>query len=202
MVIGSHNAWSHLSTKKWWMNIINFIAKCQRVDIQTQYNKYDVRCFDVRIRFDSDRNPIVSHGIIEYNYSSQDFLKDLAWLNSKKDVIIRIMLDIRGIQYSIKSREYKNRQIVYQRYMFAMFYHQTLRAYFPNLRFINCKELPSGNKIIEDAEQIKEYGNYSSVSNKWYHKLSPLLHAKNNNKTTRAQYQDTDNLVLMDFVDI
>ena len=54
MVLGSHNAWSYLPARKWWMKMLAFTAKCQKYDIQTQYEKYNSRCFDLRLTFDDD----------------------------------------------------------------------------------------------------------------------------------------------------
>ena len=51
MILGSHNSWSYLPPKHWWMWPIHFMAKCQRVDIREQYEKYGVRCFDLRVRW-------------------------------------------------------------------------------------------------------------------------------------------------------
>ena len=43
MILGSHNSWSYLPPKHWWMWPFHFMAKCQRVDIREQYEKYGVK---------------------------------------------------------------------------------------------------------------------------------------------------------------
>ena len=40
MIIGSHNSWSYLPPKHWWMRPFAFMARCQSCDIQAQYEKY------------------------------------------------------------------------------------------------------------------------------------------------------------------
>ena len=35
MILGSHNSWTYLSPKKWWMKALAFTAKCQKYDIKT-----------------------------------------------------------------------------------------------------------------------------------------------------------------------
>ena len=103
MILGSHNSWSYLSVKQWWLRPFSFIAKCQDLSIIEQYN-LGVRCFDLRIRFDKNPNLKVCHGIFEYN--AYFILSDLKWLNDKKDVYVRILHEVRTKKqytaYSIK----------------------------------------------------------------------------------------------------
>lgn len=95
MKLASHNSWSYLKPLKWWMRIFRFLSKCQDVDIQTQYEMYGVRCFDLRIHFTNDGNLRVNHGYMDYAISDSELLEQLKWLDSKKDVSIRIILDVR-----------------------------------------------------------------------------------------------------------
>ena len=74
--------------------IINFTSKCQSLNIQEQYNK-GVRLFDLRLVGNK-----VFHGLVEYNV---DYLSDLFWLNGKKDVSVRILLERDGYEESFKS---------------------------------------------------------------------------------------------------
>ena len=71
MILGSHNSWTYLTPKKWWMKLISFTAKCQDYHIYDQYYRYGVRCFDLRVRFNSDGKAIISHGIIEYDFDEE-----------------------------------------------------------------------------------------------------------------------------------
>lgn len=93
MILGSHNSWSYLSVRKWWMKPIAWIARCQSVDIRKQY-KIGVRCFDLRIRYNED-GLVLAHGIVEYDYSIGELFQDLEWLNEKGDVQIRILHEVR-----------------------------------------------------------------------------------------------------------
>ena len=78
MILGSHNSWSYLPPRRWWMRPIAFMAKCQRVDIRTQYERYGVRCFDLRVRFNKYGLGIVAHGIVEYCFTASKIYEDLA----------------------------------------------------------------------------------------------------------------------------
>ena len=102
MVIGSHNSWSYLKPRKWWLYPFMFMARCQSVGIREQYNKYDVRCFDLRIRFNENGDIVIAHGFMEYKYNN--LLDDLKWLNLKGDCYVRLIHEVRNkIQYTEES---------------------------------------------------------------------------------------------------
>lgn len=87
------------------MRPIAFMAKCQRADIRTQYEKYGVRCFDLRVRFDKYGLGIVAHGIVEYCFTAPKVYEDLAWLDGKGDVYVRVIHEVRT------AKQYKNRHL-------------------------------------------------------------------------------------------
>lgn len=86
IALGSHNSWSFGKTK--WF-IPAFWAKCQNLNIQEQYD-YGVRLFDLRLRRKQDKTWGVSHG---RTFFEIDYTKDLQWLNGKKDVYVRVLLE-------------------------------------------------------------------------------------------------------------
>ena len=96
-MLGSHNSWSYLKPKKWWMKILGFTAKCQSADIREQYELHGVRCFDLRVKFNGDV-PQVAHGLIEYDYTHTQLFADLDYLNSKGDVVVRVLHEARNLQ--------------------------------------------------------------------------------------------------------
>lgn len=102
MILGSHNSWSYLPPRRWWMRPIAFMAKCQRVDIRKQYEQ-GVRCFDLRVRFNKHGLGIVAHGIVEYCHTASQIYEDLAWLNEQGDCWVRVIHEVRTL------RQYKNR---------------------------------------------------------------------------------------------
>ena len=96
MILSSHNSWSYLPARKWWMKLIAFTAKCQRKSIAQQYNDYGVRCFDLRVRFDNKGKLIVAHGLIEYKIDKQELLNQLNTLDSYGDTYVRILHEVRS----------------------------------------------------------------------------------------------------------
>ena len=66
MILGSHNSWSYLTPRKWWMKLFRFVAQCQDYDIKTQYEQFGVRCFDLRLKFDVEGHTMVAHGLCNF----------------------------------------------------------------------------------------------------------------------------------------
>ena len=103
-ILGSHNSWSYLPAKKWWMKPFAFMARCQNISISKQY-ELGVRCFDLRIRFDHG-SPVIAHGLMQYKYTFEELLNDLDMLNSKGDCYVRLLHEVRNKkQYTEESVE-------------------------------------------------------------------------------------------------
>lgn len=103
MALGSHNSWSFLPVRRWWMKPLAFTARCQRKTIQEQY-ALGVRCFDLRVRFDGD-DVIIAHGMIEYKATLTSLYCELCWLELQSEqVYVRVIHEVRRKkQYTIES---------------------------------------------------------------------------------------------------
>ena len=189
-MIGSHNSWSYLKPIKWWMRPFAFMAKCQKSNIREQYEKYNVRIFDLRIRFELTNDVFyikLCHGLTEY--PATYLWDDLRYLNNKKDVYIRLILDLRT----------KNLDKQDQRYNFVDF-KDILETKFPNLKLICGRELPSWNKILDvpEPEIVEKYSSVCppKIIDDWW----TWLYAKLHNKKNREKYSDKN--LLIDYVNI
>lgn len=191
MILASHNSWSYVSPKKWWMKLLKHTARCQAVDIQTQYEKYNVRCFDLRIRFNSTNELQVVHGCIIYNITINELISDLNYLNSKKDVRIMVILDIR------KESEYTINQTNNFR-KFCRF----VQSIYQNIRFW-CGENLYNHKceyLFPYRPTCDEY--YSSVRPpKYLDDWLPIIYAKINNKSIITK-GTKKHFLMIDFVNI
>lgn len=193
MVLGSHNSWSYLPPRRWWMKPIGFMAKCQRVDIRTQYEKYGVRCFDLRVRFNKYGLGIVAHGIVEYCFTASKIYEDLAWLDAQGDCYVRVVHEVRS------AKQYKNRQ----RNLFRHFCER-LEDEYKNIRFWCGRELFCWGYDYHfpgyDEPTCEE--RYASVCppkliDDWW----PWLFARLHNRDILAAGTKKD-ILLIDFVDI
>lgn len=192
MVLSSHNSWTYLRPQKMWMYLIRFTAKCQREDVVEQFLD-GARCFDLRIKFNNERELVIAHGLVKYKYSYRRLINDLSWLDgcAKDDakIYVRILHEIR------KESEYSDKKVT----LFKNFCSY-IEKMCPNIIFfggnnlINCsQDYDFGNNIsIEDG-----YASVACPKLGWW----PWLYAKFMNK--KYLKADTDKDVLMiDFVDI
>lgn len=191
MILGSHNSWSYLPLKKWWMKPFAFIAKCQEVNIKKQYEAYGVHCFDLRVKFDKDGTLQIAHGSAVYKYSDKDLYKDLDFINDKGDCYVRVLHEIRHKKEHTDAsiEDFSN----FCKYLEDTYKHinfwcgRNLADWTMDYIFWHnpsCEELYSSvcpPKLIDD----------------WY----PKLYAKRNNKKNLAKGTDKD-IMLIDFVNI
>lgn len=195
MVIGSHNSWSYLRPRKWWMRLIAFAARCQRVDIRTQYLKYGVRCFDLRIRFDDDFIPIIAHGPVVYGHNDPDgenYFKDLRRLNVKGDCYVRVIHEVRT------KKQYHYGEVRRFQDLCGI-----LKECFPSIQFWCGRNLYNWQKDYDFGDDPSCEETYGSViqGKKWLYGLWPWLYARTHNKHIKAKGTDKD-ILLIDYVDI
>lgn len=190
MILGSHNSWSYLPAKKWWMTPFKFVAKCQNINIRDQYNIYNVRCFDLRIRFNDKNELTVAHGLMEYKISESQLLDDLQWLNNQKDTVyIRIIHEARNKkQYTEQSKENFIKFILAQNNKFS------------NLKFWCGRNLYNWEFDFYFGPEPTCEEKYSSVCppkllDDWY----PRIYAELNNKKILKEGTDKE-ILLIDFV--
>lgn len=187
MILGSHNSWSYLKPKKWWMKIFRFMAQCQDLDIVSQYNE-GVRCFDLRIRFEGE-NVVVAHGKVVYDITGQQLHSILEWLNSKDNVKIRILHEIR------EKKQYTPENL--QRFRNFCYLCETL---YPKLKFWCGRNLVNYNIDYPFAYMPTCEEKYSSVCypkliDDWY----PRWYAKHHNKQILEKGTDKE-ILLIDFI--
>lgn len=95
-ILGAHNANTYLEPRKWWMRLINFTSKCQKLTINDQF-KHGVRYFDLRIRYDKKFGMFINcHGLVEYYESLSITVYNLTYLAAKiapEPIYIRFVYD-------------------------------------------------------------------------------------------------------------
>lgn len=90
--LASHNSFSYLPVRKWWMKPFAWMARCQRVTTYEQY-KFGARVFDLRVRFDKDGRVMPCHGLIEFQAGTNSLTASLYILEHKGDCAVRIVLE-------------------------------------------------------------------------------------------------------------
>ena len=191
MIIGSHNSWSYLPTKKWWMKPFAFIARCQDKIILEQYCRYNVRCFDLRVRFSKHGQLIIAHGFAEYNINEEHLFDQLKMLNDFGDVVIRVIHEVRT------KKQHSEKRIQ----SFRTFCEYIVKQY-PNIDFWCGRNLYNWGIDYEFQYKPSCEEKYASVCSPkliddWY----PKQFAKYNNKKIIKRGTNKD-ILLIDFVNI
>lgn len=194
MLLGSHNSWSYISPTKWWMKLFSFTVRCQNKTIKEQYEKYGVRCFDLRLRYFNGDAYIVHNEAI-YGKFWGDKGDILYWLNAKKDVVIRVLHDVRlKKNYTIENIESFKKDC------------RKLEEVFPDIKFWCGKNLYNWENDYVFNYNPNCIERYSSVCppkiiDDWW----PFIYAKLNNKKIYKQYpidNDDSSILLIDYVNI
>lgn len=186
----THNSWSFLRPRTFLGRIFNFMAKCQSKNIQEQYENYNVRMFDLRVRLENG-HPIICHGLFEYQYDQLE--NDLDYLNNKKDVYVRIFLEVRT-----------PRQDTDKQRIWFLNYCKSLEQIYENIKFCGGGPTYSGSinyyKFKYNCPTSEgchaSWATYNKLDDLW-----PWLYAKLHNKESREKGTDYEFLSL-DFVEI
>lgn len=193
MILGSHNSWSFRTPTKWWQKLLSFTARCQSLTIQEQY-ELGVRCFDLRLRIDKYYQPHIVHNSFDYGYLDE-IGNGLRWLNTKRDVVIRVIHDVR------KEKDYTPHTIKHFRLECKI-----LLLEYPNIKFWCGRNLFNWDVDYEFDYRPTCIEKYSSVCapkliDDWW----PWQFAKRMNHRIRTLYPINDNydsILLIDYVNI
>ena len=194
-MLGSHNSLSYLPCKRWWMYLINWIAKCQSKTLSEQFHD-GVRHFDIRLKWDDKEGWVIAHGLIEYKGNIRRVLETLDSLADYYDekLYVRFLLEYNKRPDDEATKIIKLRNFV--RYA---------RGEYSNIMY-HLIETKWDEKVIEiyynNIVLIHSYSNILGWKRfflipYWYAKF----HNKENRKTFKNILEDKANRVLMlDFV--
>ena len=182
MELGTHNSMTYLKPKKWYLYPFKFIAQCQSKTIQEQYEDYNVRLFDIRIRYNRDGDPEFRHGAIAYK---GDVYGVLNYLNSKGVPIkIRILLETNKADF-----------------VNEVFFVKDLMRFkdlYSNLTIYEGRRKFDWKQIVE-LPTLKVNQIVSSMDDKKINDVWPWLYAKKHNRENLAKCKE-DETVLIDFI--
>lgn len=198
MIIGSHNSFTYLKPKKWWMRLCTIFAKCQSKSIYKQY-EIGARYFDLRIRFsDVDiNNMIVAHGLMEYDIDLLQLMSLLSYLNHKalKDTIyVRILYEMPSKDKS-DTAQLKENIFVGLCNMFV--------DVFPNIIFCGGQRKYDWKLLVKLKPHPDSIDLYSSRTWNILDDWCPWIYAKIMNNKNYKKYKDREPknaFMLMDFI--
>ena len=187
MILGSHNSWSYLKPKHWYHRPIAFMARCQSLTIQEQYQQ-GVRCFDLRIRYKKWKLQ-VAHGNMVYDITEKQLKDDLEYIDSKGDCFVRILHEART------KKQYELSKPFFQSFCY------TLNSDYPNIYWWCGRNLYNWQRDYNFDKEPSCEEKYSSVTSPALDDWWPWLYARLNNKMILAKGTDKE-ILLIDFVNI
>lgn len=197
ILLASHNSFSYLRPRHWWMRLFFWMARCQKVDI-AQQELLGVRMYDLRVRFDHNKKPVICHGLMQYEAIDLDSW--LGLMNRTKDHYMRVVLET-------KSPNQK------QEIEFILFCG-TLEHKYPNIKFFggnNRTDWSCQNPIYDFKQKLPQIDHkYSSTTTlfpnapAWLTRIDdlyPYLYARLHNKQNYAN-PTPNRWLMLDFVNL
>lgn len=90
--LGSHDTMTYLKPKKWYLLPFKFMAQCQNKTIQEQFETYQIRYFDLRVRYTKKGEIEFAHGLMSFK---GDVVSVLEYLQShNEEVWVRFLLEV------------------------------------------------------------------------------------------------------------
>lgn len=185
--LGSHNSFSYLPVKRWYMRWSRPWARCQSKTI-TEQIATGVRYFDMRVRFNGDGSVRLVHNSIEFKpYNLEESLH----LINECECHMRLVLDIRSDVDADQERMFFE-------------YVKTIQEKYPQIKlhvqiaargWIDIPEWSSAPfEITENHVSVVGY----NVKNLAKYKGIPEAYARDNNEDIKREFKG--NCLLIDFV--
>ena len=206
MTLGSHNTMTYLKPRKWWQWFGRFIAKCQKLPIEEQYEK-GARWFDIRISIPMKNGehtePIFSHGLVDYKGKTP--AEVFKFLGEHKDTYCRIVLEKGGEKEEDLFKFY----VMSWMNIYGMNVTQVARkGVWQNIIEPNaeCPYGPCKDLYASCNGDYPQYQNLPGIlrSKTWsgyiIDGLWPWIYAKLNNKKNLKKYKNEKITLLIDFI--
>lgn len=201
MNIGTHNSFTYLPVRQWWLKPFAFVARCQRVDFLKQI-ELGAAFLDMRIRFNKDGMPVICHGLTEFKHDNtfiQDVFKECQKIGG---ITIRIVLEI-------------NKRDSYQEYLFKDFCENAENKY-TNINFVggnNRNDWLVENPIYKFKKQLPELVHRYSSSTSLFTSANyilkkiddwiPFYYAKRFNRfNLHREMLNKEAYMFIDFIDV
>lgn len=182
--LASHDTMTYLKPNEWYLIPFKFMAQCQNKTIKEQYEKYGIRYFDLRVKFNKKGKPVFAHGAMTFKGDVYDTLK---YLNSKgEEVWVRMLLEVGSYDYK-------------QEALFVEFCKNIVMNY-PNLKFHNGRRKYDWQIVYQFPNPEPSLDQkVSSMTWKVLDDWCPYIYAKAMNKKNLEAGTDKDYLMI-DFV--
>ena len=203
MKLASHNSFSYLKPRRWWLRPFGWMARCQRICVAEQYYRYQAQLFDLRIRFDTKTGQvIIAHGLMEYSTPDGCIDSTLTYLSLRpEDIYIRVVLELKHPD--------KQQQQLFREFC------SMLESEYPDLYFFggnDRSDWSAQHPVYQFSTPMQDLDDkYSSTTTlfpgclwswtRWLDDLCPIIYAWLHNHDN-IQAGTTHDWLFIDFVDI
>lgn len=188
MILGSHNTMTYLPIKQWYFKPLFWTVRCQSKSIREQFYS-GARLFDIRVRFDEDRDITLAHGPIEFKGDVYEALEYLDSRAVEDSIYVRIILESNS---PMKDQDLQEEHFRY--------FCKNIQEDYTNLTFFG------GNRkydwrVIYNFNTIEPTldDRYSSTTGTKLDDLWPWLYAKLHNKNLLKAGTNKD-VLFIDFI--
>jgi len=103
MILISHDTWTFLRPRKWYMWPFRIFTRCQTHNLVGQY-RGGARGFDLRVYFRDGTRPVFKHGLMEFKGNVYEQLKILNSMSDEsRDFTCRVILEVKRYSLSQES---------------------------------------------------------------------------------------------------
>lgn len=208
IILGSHNSMSYLSPRCWWGWLMLPFARCQSKTIDEQIAA-GVRCFDIRISFDSNSLPCFRHGWCQFggeetltsvlyrlqSYSNNGYVLYVRVILEEPLTLWQTIRKLTGFKVTQKPDDaqaslfYRNCKTLDNKY------RDKNIIFIGGYRKFDWEHLYDfGNEDIP----VRQYVSSMDYSAPWWQRILPKYYAKRHNKDKLRQIKPCINL--FDFV--
>lgn len=182
MKLGTHNSMTYLPVKKWWLKPFGFMARCQSMTIEEQYN-YGVRYFDLRVYYNKSKGIEFKHGLITYKGNVYNILD---YLDSRPEpVYCKFCLEC--------TKEDKEQEDLFK------YYCEIFEKHYKNIKFYGGHSKAKSNIYSFKVKEPEHTACFASLQKPLFDDLWPWLYAKRNNRKVKLRQKG---LLILDFVEM
>jgi|GEM_PF-1773036 len=198
MKLISHDTFTYLPCKQWYLKPFTIFARCQKNDIVGQWTN-GARGFDLRVWFDDYNVPTIRHGLMKFKGNVDSLLTIMNSLGVDENVNCRVILEVK--RYNVR-----------QEHLFKNFCAR-IEAQFPNISFYgglrryDFAELYSFNGGKNEIVLIERHSSVIPVwggtyKDKWQCIFFPFPRwwAKLRNKKYIEEYKNQDVNLMIDYI--
>lgn len=183
MKLGTHNSMTYLKLKYWYLYPFRFMAKCQSMTIQQQY-EYGIRYFDLRISFTKDSELEFRHGLVSYK---SNVLEVIEYLNSQKEpVYCKFCLEC--------AKEDKRQENLFK------YYCEIFEKKYRNIKFYGGHSKAKRDIYTFQVNEPDLEYKFASGQKPFIDDLWPWLYARMHNRKSKKECKK--GLLILDFVEL